>query len=106
MFTVKESMLKWGAALGMLAVSAIFLACSDDKSDVAGGASGDMGIVAKDIAGEALKGPFVKGSAVTVQGIDCKKALLFYGRCLQCVVYLCQTECVHHCGLLLARQYI
>nr|WP_290729296.1 fibrobacter succinogenes major paralogous domain-containing protein [Fibrobacter sp. UBA3629] len=72
MFTMKESMLKWGAALGMLAVSAMFLACSDDKSDVAGGASGDMGIVAKDIAGLAQKGPFVKGSKVTVQGIDCK----------------------------------
>ena len=69
---VKESMLKWGAALGVLAVSAMFLACSDDKSDVAGGASGDMGIVAKDIAGLAQKGPFVEGSKVTVQGIDCK----------------------------------
>ena len=69
---MKESMLKWGAALGMLAVSAMFWACSDDKSDVAGGASGDMGIVAKDIAGLAQKGPFVKGSAVTIRGIDCK----------------------------------
>ena len=54
-----------------LAAMAVLTACSD-KQDVAGGASGDMGIVAKDIAGEALKGPFVKGSAVTVQGIDCK----------------------------------
>ena len=72
MFTAKESVLKWGAALGMLAVSAMLWACSDDKSDVAGGASGDMGIVAKDIAGLAQKGPFVKGSAVTIRGIDCK----------------------------------
>ena len=72
MFTMKESMLKWGAALGMLVASAMFWACSDDKSDVAGGASGDMGIVAKDIAGLAQKGPFVKGSAVTIRGIDCK----------------------------------
>ncbi|WP_290725679.1 fibrobacter succinogenes major paralogous domain-containing protein [Fibrobacter sp. UBA2449] len=54
-----------------LAAMAVLTACSD-KQDVAGGASGDMGIVAKDIVGEALKGPFVKGSAVTVQGIDCK----------------------------------
>jgi uncharacterized protein (TIGR02145 family) len=54
-----------------LAAMAVLTACSD-KQDVAGGASGDMGIVAKDIAGEALKGPFVEGSAVTVQGIDCK----------------------------------
>ena len=73
MFTMKESMLKWGAALGMLAVSAMFLACSDDDSDFAGDASGDdMGIVTKDIAGLAQKGPFVKGSAVTIRGIDCK----------------------------------
>ena len=71
MFTRKESVLKWGAALGVFAVGAMFWACSG-KDGVAGGASGDMGIVAKDIAGEAQKGPFVKGSAVTVQGIDCK----------------------------------
>ena len=69
---MKESMLKRGAALGMIVASAMFWACSDDKSDVAGGASGDMGIVAKDIAGLAQKGPFVKGSAVTIRGIDCK----------------------------------
>ena len=57
-----------------LAVMAILTAaCSDDESDdFVGGASGDMGIVAKDIAGLAQKGPFVKGSKVTVQGIDCK----------------------------------
>ena len=55
------------AGMGILTV-----ACSDDKQDVAGGASGDMGIVAKDIAGLAQKGPFVKDSKVTVQGIDCK----------------------------------
>ena len=73
MFTVKESVLKWGAALGVLAVCAMFWACSDDESDdFVGGASGDMGIVAKDIAGLAQKGPFVKGSAVTIRGIDCK----------------------------------
>ena len=73
MFTMKESVMKRGAALGMLAVCAMFWACSDDESDdFVGGASGDMGIVAKDIAGLAQKGPFVKGSKVTVQGIDCK----------------------------------
>ena len=71
MFMVKESVLKWGAALGVFAVGAMFWACSG-KDGVAGGASGDMGIVAKDIAGEAQKGPFVKGSAVTARGIDCK----------------------------------
>ena len=59
-----------------LASMAFLVACSgsDDKS-VAGGASGDAGVVAVkdlDVAGLAQKGPFVKGSAVTVQGIDCK----------------------------------
>lgn len=59
-----------------LASMALLAACSssDDKS-VAGGASGDAGVVAVkdlDVAGVSQKGPFVKGSAVTVQGIDCK----------------------------------
>ena len=59
-----------------LASMAFLAACSssDDKS-VAGGASGDAGVVAVkdlDVAGVSQKGPFVKGSAVKVQGIDCK----------------------------------
>lgn len=59
-----------------LASMAFLAACSgsDDKS-VAGGASGDAGVVAVkdlDVAGLTQKGPFVKGSTVTVQGIDCK----------------------------------
>ena len=59
-----------------LASMAFLAACSssDDKS-VAGGASGDSGVVAVkdlDVAGVSQKGPFVKGSVVTVQGIDCK----------------------------------
>ncbi|SOD15627.1 major paralogous domain-containing protein [Fibrobacter sp. UWB16] len=51
----------------------MFSACSDDK--VAGGSSDDAGIYAVkdlDVAGVSQKGPFVKGSAVTVQGIDCQ----------------------------------
>ena len=54
-------------------VSLILAACSSEK--VAGGASGDAGVVAikdLDVAGLAQKGPFVKGSEVTVQGLDCK----------------------------------
>ena len=54
-------------------VSLILSACSNDN--VAGGASGDAGVVAVknlDVAGVTQKGPFVTGSAVTVQGIDCK----------------------------------
>ncbi len=60
-------------ACALAAMAILTAACSDDESDdFVGGASGDMGIVAKDIAGLAQKGPFVEGSAVTVQGIDCK----------------------------------
>ncbi len=60
-------------ACALAAMAILMAACSDDESDdFVGGASGDMGIVAKDIAGLAQKGPFVKGSKVTVQGIDCK----------------------------------
>ena len=72
MFVKKEWIMKWGAALGMLAVSAMFWACSDgDKA--AGGSTEDAGIIADlNVAGLTQKGPFVNGSVVTVQGIDCK----------------------------------
>ena len=52
-------------------ISSIFVACSN--SEVAGGSSDDAGIIADlNVAGVSQKGPFVKGSAVTVQGIYCK----------------------------------
>ncbi len=54
-----------------IAASMILAACSNDN--VAGGASGDSGITAvKDweVAGVSQKGPFVTGSAVTVQELD------------------------------------
>jgi hypothetical protein len=58
--------------LASIAVLPLILsACSND--DVAGGASGDAGVVAvKDweVAGVSQKGPFVTGSAVTVQELD------------------------------------
>ena len=52
--------------------STFVVACSDgDKT--AGGTTEDAGIIADlNVAGVTQKGPFVKGSAVTVQGIDCK----------------------------------
>jgi len=64
---------KNGFVASAFAAMAFLVACSND--DVAGGASGDAGIVAiknLDVAGLTQKGPFVTGSAVTVQGIDCK----------------------------------
>lgn len=54
----------------------MFSACSEK---VAGGSSDDSGIYAVkdlDVAGVSQKGPFVKSSAVTVQGIDCKTVKL------------------------------
>lgn len=75
-FMKKESTMKWNRILGCLAVGAMFWGCSDTGSDdngVAGGASGDAGIVAVtdwEVAGVSQKGPFVTGSAVTVQELD------------------------------------
>ena len=71
MFTEKNSIFKWCSFFGILAMNTLFWACSDN--DVAGGASGDAGVVAikdRDIAGVSQKGPFVTGSAVTVQELD------------------------------------
>ncbi|MBO7412585.1 MAG: hypothetical protein J6U20_02830, partial [Fibrobacter sp.] len=68
--------MKWNRILGCLAAGAMFWGCSDTGSDdngVAGGASGDAGIVAVtdwEVAGVSQKGPFVTGSAVTVQELD------------------------------------
>ncbi len=52
--------------------SAFVVACSDgDKT--AGGTTEDAGIIADlNVAGVTQKGPFAKGSSVTVQGIDCQ----------------------------------
>ncbi|MBQ5463338.1 MAG: hypothetical protein IIT53_04810, partial [Fibrobacter sp.] len=61
------------AFISALVFMSILSACSD--SEVAGGSSDDAGIYAvKDlnVAGLTQKGPFAKGSAVTVQGIDCQ----------------------------------
>lgn len=51
----------------------LFAAACSDSNDVAGGASGDAGITAvtdREVAGVSQKGPFVTGSAVTVQELD------------------------------------
>ena len=63
---------KWGNRFAGLLLLLSFCACSDgDKT--AGGTSEDAGIIAElNVAGVAQKGPFAKGSAVTVQGVDCK----------------------------------
>ncbi len=68
--TTKKGLAVVSAMMGM---SVLFAACSttEDEKGVAGGVSEDAGFVA-DVAGVAQKGPFVKGSAVTVRGVDCK----------------------------------
>jgi len=74
MFMEKSSVLKWSKFFGVLVVGTMFWACSDGEK-TAGGSTEDAGIIAikdLDVAGVTQKGPFVKGSAVTVQGIDCK----------------------------------
>ena len=55
-----------------IVLAGMFAACSEDK--VAGGVTEDAGLAIKDldVAGVSQKGPFVKGSSVKVQGIDCK----------------------------------
>ena len=61
----------WIMPLAMASIVAT--ACSDDDSGFAGGSTEDAGIIANlNVAGLTQKGPFVKGAAVTVQGIDCK----------------------------------
>ena len=75
-FMKKETIMKWNRILGCLAAGAMFWGCSDtgsDGKDVVGGASGDSGIIAVtdwEVAGVSQKGPFVTGSAVTVQELD------------------------------------
>lgn len=57
--------------LPIFTLGVLFWACTE--SNVAGGSSGDAGVVAvKDweVAGVSQKGPFVTGSAVTVQELD------------------------------------
>ena len=72
----KELFMKRNQIIGCLAIGAIFWACSSsdsDSMDLGGGASGDAGVTAVvdwEVAGVSQKGPFVTGSAVTVQELD------------------------------------
>ena len=57
----------------LLFLSLLGACTSSNDGGFAGGTTEDAGIVAElNVAGLTQKGPFVKGSAVTVQGIDCK----------------------------------
>ncbi len=69
-----KSIIKNSSAIAFVGALAMLGACSDpENKNISGGITEDKGIVANlDVAGVTQKGPFVKGSAVTVQGIDCK----------------------------------
>ena len=75
-FMNKEWTMKRNRIIGSLAIGAMFWACSSgdsDNMDLGGGASGDAGVTAVvdwEVAGVSQKGPFVTGSAVTVQELD------------------------------------
>jgi uncharacterized protein (TIGR02145 family) len=64
--------------LAFVASCAFVVACTSSNGDgFAGGTTEDAGIIANlNVAGLAQKGPFAKGSSVTVQGIDCKTMAL------------------------------
>ena len=72
----KEWIMRRKQIIGCLALGAMFWACSggdSDSMDLGGGASGDAGVTAVvdwEVAGVSQKGPFVTGSAVTVQELD------------------------------------
>jgi len=57
----------------LLFLSLLGACTSSNDGGFAGGTTEDAGIIADlNVAGVTQKGPFAKGSAVTVQGIDCK----------------------------------
>ena len=69
-----KSIIKNSSAIAFVGALAMLAACSDpENKNISGGITEDKGIVANlNVAGVTQKGPFVKGSAVTVQGIDCE----------------------------------
>lgn len=66
---------RWIRLVEVLIAGGVFWACtsSNDDGGFAGGTTEDAGIIADlNVAGVTQKGPFVTGSRVVVQGIDCK----------------------------------
>ena len=85
-------------------VPLILAACSSDN--VAGGASGDAGVVAVkdlDVAGVSQKGPFLMGSSVTVQELD-GQTLVQTGKSFRASIKSNQGDFVVK-GVSLASQY-
>ena len=71
-----KSIIKNSSAIAFVGALAMLAACSDSENkSISGGITEDKGFVGikdLDVAGLAQKGPFVKGSEVTAQGVDCK----------------------------------
>ena len=85
-------------------VPLILAACSSDN--VAGGASGDAGVVAVkdlDVAGVSQEGPFLMGSSVTVQELD-GQTLVQTGKSFRASIKSNQGDFVVK-GVSLASQY-
>ena len=68
----KGKIMKWNRFLVALAFGSTFLACSDKTAGTSEESEGLYAVKDLDVAGVSQKGPFIKGSAVTVRGIDCK----------------------------------
>ena len=69
----KETIMKWNRFVGALAFGAMICACSDTDKQTVGTSEEAEGIIAVEdweVAGVSQKGPFVTGSAVTVQELD------------------------------------
>ena len=69
----KETIMKWNRFVGALAFGTMICACSDTDKQTVGTSEEAEGIIAVEdweVAGVSQKGPFVTGSAVTVQELD------------------------------------
>ncbi len=103
----KGTCMKWNslfAAFSLVAMSLFAVGCSSDN--VAGGASGDAGVVAVkdlDVAGVSQKGPFLMGSSVTVQELD-GQTLVQTGKSFRASIKSNQGDFVVK-GVSLASQY-
>ena len=71
MIRLDGPMVKWMRVLPAFVLGAVFWACSDKTAGTSEESEGLYAVKDLEVAGVAQKGPFVKGSSVTVQGIDC-----------------------------------
>ena len=76
-FEKNKGLLAQAIAFAMASFWVTACTSSNEDGGFAGGTTEDAGIIADlNVAGVTQKGPFAKGSSVTVQGIDCKTMAL------------------------------